>query len=405
MKSAKPKLLILTSTLPRWEGDTEPRFVFDLAKALSDRFEPVIFAPMAAGCRRSGVLEGVRVERFRYAPHSWQRMAAPGAIMPNLRANPWLFALIPAFLFAQILALVSLLRRERFDAVHCHWLVPQGLAVAVARFFVPVPPTLLTCHGADAFTLNSGPMPAIKRWILDRVDGVTVVSREIGKQIHRGLASEPDHIPMGVDLKRFGKNSARRTSGAPTILFAGRLAEKKGLDRLLRCMADPRLKSRGARLRIIGEGPLRSRLEELAGRLDIRDSVEFAGARPHDQLAREMARASLFCAPFIVGRDGDREGTPTVLLEAASAGIPIVTTDVGGCADIVSDGLSGWLVAPGDEAALANAIVEALGDPVRAKTMAANARRRAEDHSWARISDRYAEALFKVQASAGVTCG
>ena len=76
MKSAKPKLLILTSTLPRWEGDTEPRFVFDLAKALSDRFEPVIFAPMAAGCRRSGVLEGVRVERFRYAPHSWQRMAA-----------------------------------------------------------------------------------------------------------------------------------------------------------------------------------------------------------------------------------------------------------------------------------------------------------------------------------------
>jgi glycosyltransferase involved in cell wall biosynthesis len=118
-----------------------------------------------------------------------------------------------------------------------------------------------------------------------------------------------------------------------------------------------------------------------------------------------MARASLFCAPFIVGRDGDREGTPTVLLEAASAGIPIVTTDVGGCADIVSDGLSGWLVAPGDEAALANAIVEALGDPVRAKTMAANARRRAEDHSWARISDRYAEALFKVQASAGVACG
>jgi glycosyltransferase involved in cell wall biosynthesis len=375
--------------------------VLDLAKALSDRFEPVILAPMARGCRRSDKLEGIRVERFRYAPSGWQTLAAPGAIMPNLRANPWLLGLVPLFVVAQIGAIVSLLRRERFDAVHCHWLVPQGLALAIARLFVRVPPTLLTCHGADAFTLNFAPMPLVKRWILGRADGVTVVSREIAAHIPAAPERPTVHIPMGVDVQRFAGTRRKSKSGKPTILFIGRLAEKKGLDRLLRCMTDPRLVSSGASLRVIGEGPLRGPLQALARQLGIDERVEFVGAVPHEQLADEMARASLFCAPFVIGRDGDREGTPTVLLEAAAARIPIVTTDVGGCRDVVRGGESGWLVEPDDEAALADAIVQALGNPRKAGAMAERAHRTAEQHSWHRIGGRYAEALSEARATAG----
>ena len=400
MSSAKPKLLIFTSTLPRWPRDTEPRFVLDLAKALSGRFEPVILAPMAMGCQRNGSLEGVRVERFRYAPARFEKLASPGAIMPNLRSNPFLYALVPAFVIGQVFALILLLRRERFDAIHCHWLVPQGLALAIAKLLVPVPPTLLTCHGADAFTLNFQPMPALKRWILRAVDGVTVVSAEIAGRIPARSARGPIHIPMGVDLRRFAKSKVEPRVDIPTILFVGRLAEKKGLDRLLRCVADHRLASLQAHLRVIGDGPLGPELRKLATHLGIVDRVEFVGSLPHEQLAREMLRADVFCAPFVIAPDGDREGTPTVLLEAAAAAIPIITTDVGGCGDIISHGHSGWLVKAGDEAALADAIIEALEDPARSRAMAGKARRRVEELSWPRIADRYADVLFAISAKA-----
>jgi phosphatidylinositol alpha-1,6-mannosyltransferase len=403
MTGSRPKLLILTSTLPRWEGDSEPRFVLDLARALANRFEPVILAPMAAGCERSSALEGVRVERFSYAPiDSWQRLSAPGAIMPNLRTKPWLHALVPGFILAQLVALVALLRRERFDAIHCHWLVPQGLVLAFARMFVAVPPTLLTCHGADAFTLNTAPLPRLKRWILGRVDGLTVVSREIGERLAYRSGPPASHIPMGVDVARFSNLLRQDPSGRRTLLFIGRLAEKKGVDRLLHAMSDERLSKRGVHLRIVGDGPLRSELESLARKLGVADRLTFAGAMPHDRVAVEMQLAELLCAPFVISRDGDREGTPTVLFEAASAGLPIVTTDVGGCADIVQNGYSGWIVPPDDEHAFVAAIVEALDNPDRARSMAMSARNCAEEHSWERIADRYAEALHDVQASSRV---
>lgn len=396
----RPRLLVLTSTLPRWEGDTEPRFVLDLARAMSDRFEPVILAPMAQGAAARETLEGVRVERYCYAPsRRWERLAAPGAIMPNLRTNPWLFLLVPGFFLAQLVALVLLLRRERFDAIHCHWLIPQGLVVAIASLFTPAPPALLTCHGADAFTLDSAPMRSLKRWILKRFAAVTVVSKEIAERIAPLGCGDPVHLPMGVDLARFGVG-ARTPASTPVILYAGRLAEKKGVHHLIEAMADDRLRSRGARLRIVGTGPLQADLEQLAQRLGLGAWVEFLGARPHAALSAEMQAATLFCAPFVIAADGDREGTPTVLLEAAAASLPLVTSDVGGCGEIVETGRSGWLLAPGDRAALTQALVEAIDDPTHASAMAAAARREAERRSWPRIAAGYGDAISGIiQAS------
>lgn len=395
----RPRLLILTSTLPRWEGDAEPRFVLDLARAMSDRFDPVILAPMAEGAEPRSTIEGVWVERYRYAPcRRLETLAAPGAIMPNLRANPWLFLLVPTFLLAQLAALVSLLRRERFDAVHCHWLIPQGLVFAVAKLFVRTPPALLTCHGADAYTLDSGLMRLIKRWVLRRFAAVTVVSMDIAEQVAQLTAADLIHLPMGVDFGRFGVGT-RIVPAVPTILFAGRLAEKKGVRHLIHALADERLRKHGTRLHIAGTGPLLHELEQLARDIGVAEAVQFLGARPHEALAEEMRSATLFCAPFVIAADGDREGTPTVLLEAAAASLPIVTSDVGGCRDIVANGRSGWLLPPGNAAALADALAEAIDDSPRAAEMATQARYEAERRSWPRIAAAYYNILTNISAS------
>lgn len=392
----RPRLLVITSTLPRWEGDTEPRFVLDLARAMADRFEPVILAPMAQGAAARETLDGVRIERYRYAPaRRIEKLAAPGAIMPNLRTNPWLVLLVPGFFLGQLIALVLLLRRERFAAIHCHWLIPQGLVVAIASLFAPAPPALLTCHGADAFTLDSAPMRALKRWILKRFATVTVVSKEIAQSIAPLGCAEPVHLPMGVDLTCFG-GGERCPGPAPVILYAGRLAEKKGVHHLIEAMADERLRNRGARLRIVGTGPLQADLERLSQRLGLGAAVEFLGPRPHAVLASEMQSATLFCAPFVIAADGDREGTPTVLLEAAAASLPIVTSNIGGCGEIIETGRTGWLLPPGNRAALIDAIVEAIDDPLYAAVIAAAARREAECRSWPRIAAGYGDALFKI---------
>lgn len=391
----RPKLLVLTSTLPRWAGDPEPRFVLDLARALQPRFDPLILAPMAPGAATHDRIGGVAIRRYRYLPRQrWETLAAPGAIMPNLRARPWLMAAAPFFILAQAVAIVRMLRRETFDAVHCHWLVPQGLALMLASLFVRVPPTLTTCHGADAFTLNGWAMRRLKRRMLRRSAAVSAVSREIADQLEGRIGIDSRcvrHIPMGADVAHFAAAKQVPPATEPTILFAGRLAEKKGVPVLLTALADARLAGRGVRLRLIGNGPLAAELRQLAIDLGVDGRVEFVPAITHDDLVHEMGRAHVFCAPFVVSADGDREGTPTILIEAAAAGRPIVASDVGGSSDVVEHGRSGWLLPAGDSTRLADALVEAFDQPAKAAAMGRAARVVADRFDWTRIAARYGE--------------
>jgi glycosyltransferase involved in cell wall biosynthesis len=404
-RSVKPRLLVLTSTLPRWENDSEPRFVLDLATALKERFEPVILAPMTKGAAPFERRNGVSIRRYRYALfQSWERLASPGAIMPNLRHRPWLYALVPGFFLAQLIAIVSLLKRERFDLVHCHWLIPQGFVLALASLFVTVPTTLVTCHGADAFTLDSAPFRRLKKWILAKFDAVSVVSREITAKLietsGRELSRPPVHIPMGVDVGRFSAPPiGDRTT--PVILCAGRLAAKKGVDNLIAAIADPRIRARGIKLRVVGDGPLLGDLIKLTAEFRIQDRVHFAGPLSHDQLAQEMRSATLFCAPFVIAADGDREGTPTVILEAAASALPIIASDVGGCGEVVVNGKSGWLVPPGDVGPLVDAIEDALDHPDQARRYANAACAQSQSYSWTAIAERHAAILDELLTSSG----
>jgi len=165
----------------------------------------------------------------------------------------------------------------------------------------------------------------------------------------------------------------------PLLVSVGRVAVKKGFDDLLRACA--RLAARGRRFRceIYGDGPCRGDLEALRDQLGLAGMVGFAGARTQAELLHVYQQADVFALTPRVTDDGDRDGIPNVLVEAMACGVPVVSTVVGGVAELVTDGRDGLLVRAGDSGAIAGRLEELLGDPVRRQRLgeaaAATARR------------------------------
>lgn len=191
---------------------------------------------------------------------------------------------------------------------------------------------------------------------------------------------------LGVDLTRFA-------GGEPEpglILHVGRLVEKKGTAVLLEAIA--RLPE--ARLVIVGDGPLRKGLERRATALGLGGRVTFLGALPPAEVAAWMRRAWLLAAPSVTAKDGDAEGLPTVIVEAAASSLPAVGTDHAGIPEVIADGETGFLVPERDSAALADRIGALLASPDLRGRLGAAARALAERRFDSRVQAARLEALY-----------
>lgn len=392
--------------MSRSVGDANPRFVLDLACTLTPWFDVTVLAPLAPGAREHEICEGVAIHRYRYAPfRSWEQLAYRGGILPLLRQRPWLWLLVPLLLCGLIAATRRLHKRYRFDCVHCHWLIPQGLAAVLAFRGSNRPRLIATSHGGDAYTFRHGWKRRLLQCIARRVDALTVVSEPLRRMFEQEFALNsvhPIHIPMGVDVDSFlpGKADAEwaRSIGlqSPVILFVGRLVEKKGVSYLLDAMADPSLQHMRANLAIVGDGPLRSALEHQTAALHLEQQVKFLGAQPGRLLPRCYASADLVVAPSVQTADGDCEGLPTVLLEAMASGAPVVSTPVGGIPQLIEDKVSGVLVPPADSEQLARALASLLQCVDMRRTLAVNARAKASAFDWRRTAGAYKELICSV---------
>lgn len=164
---------------------------------------------------------------------------------------------------------------------------------------------------------------------------------------------------IGVRLDRFASDDAGpRESGL--ILHVGRLVEKKGTAFLLDAFARLRQSRPDASLVIIGQGPLRAALERRSAVLGLGESVRFLGALAPEEVVAWMRRASVLAAPSITARDGDSEGLPTVLVEAAASFLPAIATDHSGIAEAIMDGETGFIVPECDVTALAERLLQIL---------------------------------------------
>lgn len=396
-KAAKHRLIILASTYPRWAHDHEPSFVHELARRLTSHFDVVAVVPHAKGAKRSEYLDGVRVDRYRYAPDAFETLVNDGGIVTNLQRAPWKFLLVPTFVFMQYLAA----RRhvQAGSVVHAHWIVPQGL---IARLLGR--PYLVTSHGADLFALKGKGAMAAKRAALGAADCLTVVSEAMLAPA-RQLRPSGDVLvrSMGVDMRALFTPGDGATRGVNQLLFVGRLVEKKGLDVLIRALPSVLEQHAGAHLTVVGHGPLRDDMRDLAARLGVASRVDFVGPIPQRDLPDVYRKASLFVAPFRETRSGDREGLGLVLVEALACGCPVVASDIPSTRDVLSDVPGVRTVQPDDVASLAQVIIEALNDEATAFREAASARPRLIDRfDWEAVAASYVELLENVRRGTSV---
>ncbi|MCB1773746.1 MAG: glycosyltransferase [Gammaproteobacteria bacterium] len=392
----KPGLLVLTTTFPRWAGDHEPPFVYELSRRLGDDFDITVLAPHAPGAQKDEIMDGIRVRRFRYAPDRLEKLAYDGGIPTRLRLYPWLALLLPSFLLAQIGAALQLVRERNPAVIHAHWLLPGGLIGAIARELLPGRHRLLiTAHGADVHLRDRWPVRALKRLAVESADAVTVVSHAMKERV-QPLVPEGTRVEvasMGVDLQTRFVPAAQRCE-AERLAFVGRLVEKKGAADLLEALALVRERHPGVQLVLAGHGPLEKDLRALTARLGLEQAVEFRGSIPNHRLPEVFQRARIAVLPFRTAEDGDTEGLGLVAVEAMGCGIPVIVGDVPAIHDVVAHAETGWLVPARDPAALAEAIMHLLEDPLLADRLGTNGRHHAmRNFDWSVVARRYRDIL------------
>ena len=398
------RILVLTSTFPRWAGDREPPFVFELCRRLAARHEVLVLAPHCAGAageERFG--EGLSARRFRYAPEALESLAYEGGILEKLRRARWRHALVPFFLLAELLAAWAAIRRQRPDVIHAHWMIPQGIVALAARALAGAGRTPLVCtsHGADLFALRGRLASRLKARVLQGAAALTVVSVVMKTHALR-LGAEPGKVrvmPMGVDARErfFPDGSVERA--ACEVLFVGRLVEKKGVAHLLRAFARVKQSIPEARLTVIGAGPLQAELRALATELGIGADVTFTGAIANAELAHRYRRAAVLVVPSVVSEDGDQEGLGLVIAEALACECPVVASDLPAIADVVEDGATGLLARQGDAQDLCDKILRVLRDPAHARGLARRGRAAVLGRfDWQSVARGYEDLLSDVGA-------
>jgi glycosyltransferase involved in cell wall biosynthesis len=397
----KTPILVLTSTFPRWKGDTEPPFVFELCRRLATSHEVWILAPHAPGAAVREQFDGLNIIRYRYFPERLENIAYEGGITAKLRKAPANYLVLPFFILSQWIAVRRLLRHKSFAAIHAHWLIPQGLIAISCSSARTRPPILCTSHGGDLFGLKDFASQWLKRLVLRRAQHHTVVSQAMKHaEIALGAAPERiDVIPMGVDLRgTFIPGQATR-SGA-SLLFVGRLVEKKGLAYLLDALPPLLADFPDLTLRIAGDGPDRSTLEQRATSLGVTGNVQFLGRIGNDQLPALYQHAEIVVFPSVTAYSGDQEGFGLVAVEALGCECALVATDLPAMKDFLEDGVNALVVPQKDPLGLTRALRTLLEDPTLRADLGKRGRLSVLDRfDWSVIAERYARIIHDVTES------
>ena len=292
----------------------------------------------------------------------------------------------------------DLARSVSADVVHAHGYKADLYTWAALRNAAI--PVISTCHN---WIETTGPLRAygtLDRRVLRSFAAVVAVSQEVQERL-LSAGVDPDRvtrIPNGIDTQPFLAHapvSRAQSSGVSLLIgFVGRLSPEKGPDLFLQAAARVLQQYPLTRFQIIGDGPDRSSLQQLAQTLNIQDQVAFLGRK--DNMPGVYATLDLLVS------SSRQEGLPMSLLEAMASSLPIVATSVGEVPSLIHDQSTGLLVPPDDVAALAAAIGSLLADATFCQQLGTNARLLVEkDFSAAQMTQRYKQVYAQTLTSSG----
>jgi glycogen synthase len=282
----------------------------------------------------------------------------------------------------------------RPDVVHAHdWLVANP-AIALAEFYDV--PMVSTIHATEAGRHSgwvsgeiSRQVHAVESWLVRESDALIACSHSMRDEINDLFwpeLADTNVIRNGIEAVRWP--FARRTahSGPPELLYVGRLEYEKGVHEAIAALPRIRRAHPGTTLTVAGEGTQQDWLVEQARKHKVLKATQFVGRLDHDDLLTALHRADAAVLP------SHYEPFGLAALEAAAAGTPLATTNIGGLGEAVIDGETGMSYPPRDVAKLAKAVIAVLDDPAAAQRRAKSARKRlTSDFDWHTVADETAQ--------------
>jgi len=401
------KILVITTTFPRWKEDTVPSFVYHLSKELSQKgLEISVIAPHADNASRFEIMDGMRVYRFPYFyPFQYQKLAYNGGIIPNINKSNLAKLQVPILFISELISCLMILKKNRIDTIHSHWIIPSGLIGAILKKTFKIN-HILTLHGSDINTIKkSSILRHICSFALHNADRITVNSTytlNMVLSIDNSIQDSIDILPMGVDTECFTPrtyNGIKESLGAnELILFVGRLIDWKGIKYLITSMIYVINRFPNSILLIGGDGPERGNLEKLIRNLNLERHVFLLGPIDTNKLQLYYNSADVFVLPSIE-LNGQTEALGVVLLEAMASGTPVIGSNIGGIPDIIRNGVNGFLAEPENAIDIANKIIEVLSNNLLREKIIKEAHATIDErYSWSVISLKLLAFLENINA-------
>ncbi|OWU99372.1 glycosyltransferase [Fibrobacter sp. UWR2] len=393
------KILVIGSVYPRFHEDAEvPWLRASVAHLKKAGLGIQVLAPAYKGLKTHEI-DGVKVNRFRYAPAGWEILTHEEGAPSKMASKPWLQLLAIPYIISGFFKCISICRKFKPDVIHAHWPFPHAyIALGAAKLFRI--PLVLNFHGAELLLIRK------KKWVkpllkfaIGQAQAVFANSSFTASKIKALRNVNVEWSPYGTTLESSAASEVEAVphpiNGKFKILFVGRHIERKGICYLIE--AAKYLPRDKFEIRIVGVGDLTEKLKELAAHNAGNAEIVFTGKLSPEDLAKEYRTANVFTLPAIIDSKGDTEGLGVVLIEAMELGLPIVASNVGGIPDVVVDGESGILVPEKDPQALANAFKRLESEPGLVKQLLEGSRKRIREcFTWDGIIKRQIAEYKKV---------
>jgi L-malate glycosyltransferase len=355
----------------------------EIAMELARRgHEITVLTSHMKGLPRQQVTEGIRILR-----------------LPSLRRHAYRagFLCMAAYILTAVWAGLPIIRRWRSEVIHVHFAVPAGAAAWCLSHLSGVP-YLLTAHLGD---IPGGVPEKTSRWfgwvfpftipIWRRASRIITVSEFSAALVRKSYSLDPLVIPNGIDLRALPEREYQ-VHHPPGVIFAGRFVPQKNLLALVEALAQ--LTDLPWACTLLGDGPEHDAVKQAIASHHMEKRFALPGWVTNETVLSVMAENDVLCMPSL------SEGLSVAGVEALAMGLAILTTRVGGSADLVEPGLNGYIMDPGDTRAIANALRHLLSDPEVLKKARLASRERASRFDIRNVVDEYEKILRGIVADA-----
>ena len=326
-------VLFLTSSLPRYNNDSQIPFVLEQAlawKTASPEDKILVLAPHDHTAKREEKFKNIHIYRFVYwFPLKWQKLAYP-TILPNIRRNPFLLIQVPFFLLGELRATIRIVKRLKIDLIFAHWIMPQGLTAYINKKLLGTPYGLKN-YSSDLRFFHKIPLIGrpLARVIIRNAKVMFCENKQLRKEA-LDLFKEEDQSTIGRKIIALCMGVSRSSDAIPTgsvpenrydFGFIGRLTRKKGIHFFIQALGKLRQKGVTFKAAIAGDGEEADSLKAMAKKSDI-DFIGFLS----DQEKLDFFNQVRICVFPSCKFKGDIEGLPVALLEALLFGKIIIAS-------------------------------------------------------------------------------